>query len=216
MKVSLNDDDVVISESAHGGVAYKGVSFGNDVLTVDTATTPLVGKAYYTLADDAKVFEIDSDGKITEIAASGITADKTDGVIVLGASDMSSTMKAQYVYITKADSSATTATVSVNNNPVASANTADTAASCGTPTKNTTVTVSVTGVADGATVSVTLDREYSTSFVANATLSSDGAGAYTFTCSNPASGSVVDMVCVTVTAEDGTVATYYGSMTINA
>ncbi|KAB4601484.1 hypothetical protein GA029_27620 [Bacteroides thetaiotaomicron] len=125
-------------------------------------------------------------------------------------------MKAQYVYITKADSSATTATVSVNNNPVASANTADTAASCGTPTKNTTVTVSVTGVADGATVSVTLDREYSTSFVANATLSSDGAGAYTFTCSNPASGSVVDMVCVTVTAEDGTVATYYGSMTINA
>ena len=216
MKVSLNDDDVVISETAHGGVAYKGVSFGNDVLTVDTATAPLIGKAYYTLADDAKVFEIDSDGKITEIAASGITADKTDGVIVLGASDMSSTMKAQYVYITKADSSATTATVSVNNNPVASANTADTAASCGTPTKNTTVTVSVTDVADGATVSVTLDREYSTSFVANATLSSDGAGAYTFTCSNPASGSVVDMVCVTVTAEDGTVATYYGSMTINA
>ena len=110
-KVGLNDDGVVVSTAAHGGQAYKGISYAGGVITVDTATVPLQAKAYYTLADDAKVFEVASDGTVTEVAPSGITADKTDGVIVLGASDMASTLKAQYVYIIKTEASAVTLTV---------------------------------------------------------------------------------------------------------
>ncbi|MGI5930198.1 S-layer homology domain-containing protein [Pseudoflavonifractor sp.] len=100
MKVSLNDENVVVSEAANGGVSKTGVSFSNGVLTVGTSTDGT--KDFYTLADDAKVFEIDN-GVVTEIAASAISADKTDGVLVLGKSDMATTKVAQYVYITKAD-----------------------------------------------------------------------------------------------------------------
>lgn len=82
-------------------MAATGVSYSGGVVTINTATGQT--KAYYTLTSDAKIFEIDEDGVVTEIAASGITADKTDSVIVLGASDMATTLKAKYVYITKND-----------------------------------------------------------------------------------------------------------------
>ncbi len=105
MKVAYNDDGQVSSEANVNtlGTAYDngtGVEYADGVLTIDTKTGGT--KDYYTLADDAKVFEIE-DNELREIAASAIAKDATDAVIVLGDNDMNTTKVAQYVYITKTD-----------------------------------------------------------------------------------------------------------------
>ena len=216
LKVSMNDDNQVVSfvnvnTLGNAYASETGISYADGVVTIGTRTSGT--KAYYTLAEDAKVFEIE-DGVVTEIAASAISSDKTDTVVVLGASDMNTTLVAKYIYITKNNSSTATATTkTVAGTPVTSTDVG--AATSFTATKNTSVAIVVTGVADGATVSVAVDKNYSTSFSADEVLTSDGAGNYTFTASNPSAGSVVDMVRITITAENGTSVSYYASATVN-
>lgn len=202
MKVSLNDENVVVSEAANGGVSKTGVSYSNGVLTVDTQTGGIPD--YYTLANDAKVFEIEN-GVVTEIAASAISSDKTDGVLVLGASNMATTKVAQYVYITKNDSAnngfkvqvytvGSTGAQTTQGSPV----TVSTGSGATTSTVNTSASVTIAAATDAKVgVSLTADDGAVVTTPAEVALAS-GTTAYTFVVTATSESGAAQTCTITV------------------
>jgi len=164
--VTYNSDDIVkATTTASTAVSVTGITKLSGDTTIGFGSSSI---SYYTVADDCKVFIVDTDGDITESSVSSIAKDTTEKVIFT-----TDDGEVNYIFIQENDtgSSETPTDTSANVSSI------DLAA-------NGTITVNLTtGTSSATTYDVTLSQLRDTGYVA--------VGTYTVTvAANATAGTV--------------------------